>query len=93
MSGILNSLWSAATAHPEQVVIAITGAAAIWMVGRKNAWRKWGYLVGLASQPFWLYATWSSQQYGMFALSCWYVYAWAQGYWNNRRAKTLEAAP
>jgi len=93
MRDILNSLWSAAIAHPEQVVIAVTGAAAIWMVGRKNAWRKWGYLVGLASQPFWLYATWTGGQYGMFALSCWYVYAWAQGYWNNRHAKTLEATP
>jgi len=91
MKAVFQSVWQALLDHPEQIGIALLGATAIWMVGRKKEWRKWGYAVGLASQPFWLYATWEGRQWGMFALSVWYVYAWASGWWNNRHAQDIES--
>ena len=65
-----------------QVGIGIFGCSAIWLVGRKESWRKWGYLLGLCGQPFWIYTTVTHQQWGILALSVWYAYSWAQGVWN-----------
>lgn len=63
-----------------QVCILLLGGLAIWLVGRKNIRvRRWGYVAGLISQPFWLYAAWQAAQWGILALSCWYVYAWTDG--------------
>jgi len=65
-----------------QVSIAILGGLAIWLVGRLEDWKKWGYVVGLTSQPFWFYATIKGEQWGIFVLSIWYTYAWCQGIYN-----------
>lgn len=69
-----------------QFCILILGGGAIWLIGRKNInARRWGFVIGFVSQPFWLYAAWRADQWGILALSCWYVYAWADGFF-----KTLE---
>ena len=69
-----------------QICILIMGGAAIWLIGRQNRRvRRWGYVVGLLSQPFWLYAAWQAAQWGILALSLWYVYAWADGIINHWR--------
>lgn len=62
-----------------QIGIIIFGMSSIWFVGRKEEWRKWGYLLGLCSQPFWFYITIKSELYGVALLSCWYTYSWCQG--------------
>jgi nicotinamide riboside transporter PnuC len=67
-----------------QVAILILSAAAIWFVSRREHWKRWGYIIGLCSQPFWFYTTITNKQYGMVLLSLWYTYSWAQGvlnYW------------
>ncbi len=64
-----------------QIAILVLGGAAIWLVSRPEPWSRWGYLVGLVSQPFWLWASWHSGQWGMFLLSLFYSYAWCQGIW------------
>jgi len=66
-----------------QIWITIFGVAAIWLVGRLEKWSRWGYLCGLMSQPAWLYTTWQHEQYGIFALSFFYAYSWAQGAYNH----------
>jgi len=66
----------------EQIGIAIFGAAAIWLVGRKEHWRRWGYICGMCSQPFWYWTTAKNGQWAIFALSLFYTYSWAQGVWN-----------
>ena len=38
---------------------------------------------GLAGQPFWLYATFTDGQLGMFAVSCAYTVVWAMGMWKQ----------
>jgi hypothetical protein len=62
-----------------QVIIFVFSASAIWFVGRKESWRRWGFVIGLCGQPFWLWVTFRAGQWGMFLLSLWYAYAWAQG--------------
>ncbi len=71
-----------------QACILILGGLAIWLVGRRNIRvRRWGYVVGLVSQPFWLWAAWKAQQWGILALSIWYVYAWLGGIYQHWRIK------
>ena len=65
-----------------QVAIMIFGCSAIWLVGRREKWRRWGYILGLCSQPFWFWTTLAHRQYGIFFLCLWYTYSWGQGVWN-----------
>ena len=70
----------------EQIGIIAFGVPAIWLVGRRESWRRYGYLCGLIGQIFWFWATVKSGQWGIFALAIWYTYAWAQGlknHWNS----------
>lgn len=65
-----------------QTFIVFFGCGAIWLVSRKETWRRWGYILGLMSQPFWFVETIQYQQWGMLLLSCWYTYSWGQGIYN-----------
>jgi hypothetical protein len=66
-----------------QAAILVLGAVAIWLLSLKDErLRRWGYIVGLTSQPFWLFVTFKAGQWGMCALSVWYTYSWCQGIWN-----------
>ncbi|MDC0003769.1 hypothetical protein OAE19_05150 [Porticoccaceae bacterium] len=48
-----------------QAIILITGALAIWLTQQSNqAWQKYACLIGLAGQPFWLWSTYQSDQWG-----------------------------
>lgn len=62
-----------------QVAIALFGVTAIWMVNGTPKQKLWAPVVGLAGQPFWLYATVSSEQWGMVVVSGLYTIAWARG--------------
>lgn len=66
-----------------QIVILLTSALAVWLVNQNNKLSKWGSVLGLIGQPFWLYSTFSSQQWGIFLLSLFYMYCWGQGVYNN----------
>jgi hypothetical protein len=70
-----------------QLIIAITGVVAIFLTQSRNAdLQKYACLIGLAGQPFWMMATYQSQQWGMFVLTLFYTLAWCQGiknYWLN----------
>lgn len=72
----------------EQVIIAICGTSSVWLSQSPSfAQRRWAPIIGVLAQPFWLYATWKSAQWGMFALSIVYVVGWARGvrtYWFKR---------
>lgn len=75
----------------EQIPLFILSASAIWFVGRKEEWKRWGYIIGLCSQPFWLYSSWTTNSWGIFCLSLFYTYAWGQGiynYWLKNKKKT-----
>lgn len=59
-----------------QMGITIFGVSAIILVARKN---KWGFVLGLASQPFWLITSYINKQWGVLLLSVVYVGSWAYG--------------
>ena len=66
-----------------QVGIGLFGCTAIWLVGRPESWRRWGYILGLCAQPFWVYTAITHQQWGVLFLTTLYAYAWVQGVWFN----------
>lgn len=59
-----------------QIAIFILSASAIILVAKKN---KWGFVIGLASQPFWLYTSYIHEQWGIFIVSIVYVFSWILG--------------
>ncbi|ADD69312.1 hypothetical protein Dacet_2553 [Denitrovibrio acetiphilus DSM 12809] len=65
-----------------QTGIFIFGGLSIWLVGRTESWRKWGFLAGLISQPFFLYTAYQHKQIGLFLIGLWYTYSWVQGVYN-----------
>lgn len=67
-----------------QIMIAVTGVAAILLTQQSNeALKKYASILGLAGQPFWLYSAYASEQWGIFVLCIFYTYAWALGVYNN----------
>ena len=68
----------------EQIFIAFTGVTAVWLTQqKKQAIKKYACLLGLAGQPFWFYATYTAEQWGIFTLCIFYTYAWFQGVKSN----------
>ena len=62
-----------------QIAIFV-GAVAVAGVGNGNPY---GFIVGLACQPFWFYTTWRHKQWGIFLASLIYTYGWASGVYHN----------
>lgn len=69
----------------DQIVIAVCGTSSAWLSQSPNRkTQRYGCLFGLFAQPFWMYATFTAGQWGIFALSFLYTAAWARGvktYW------------
>lgn len=65
-----------------QIFIMVFGASAIWFVGRKEKWKRWGYIFGIISQPFWFYTSYTNEQWGILIMSLFYTYSWIQGIYN-----------
>jgi len=67
-----------------QLGIALFGVIGIWLSQDASAARrKWACIFGIVGQPFWFYATWTAEQYGMFGLCFLYSYAWGKGVYVN----------
>ena len=68
----------------DQIAIAVLGAAAAWLSqARSEAFRRWACIFGMLGQPFWFYASWKAEQWGIFAVSVLYALAWMKGLWNH----------
>lgn len=65
-----------------QLGIALFGASAVVAVGLKGPKRRWGYVLGMLSQPFWFITAAVNQQWGIFMVSMVYCYGWSQGLYN-----------
>ena len=64
----------------DQAVIAICGIASVWLSqDQRRSWQRWACIFGICAQPFWLYATWSAGQWGIFALTFIYAAGWLRG--------------
>lgn len=67
-----------------QIMIAIFGVTAVWLTQQSNQdLKRYACFFGLLGQPFWVYATYSTEQWGMFILTLCYSYAWYIGLWNT----------
>ena len=68
-----------------QIALAVLSLVAIAMIASTGPWHRWGFVVGLASQPFWILASWRARNprggrpWGMLALSLAYVFVWVYG--------------
>lgn len=71
-----------------QVMIIITGITAVWLSqDTRENYRRFACLFGLAGQPFWFYSSFHTEQWGIFALSFIYTFAWFKGvrhFWLKR---------
>ena len=67
-----------------QIFIALFGVTAVTLSQSDiAARRRWASVFGLVGQPFWFYAAWESQQWGIFALSFLYTLSWAKCFYSN----------
>jgi hypothetical protein len=44
---------------------------------------RWGFILGLAIQPFWFYTSFRHRQWGIFFVSFFYAFGWAMGVYRN----------
>lgn len=65
-----------------QVILFILSITAMYLIARTDKWKKWGYPIGLSSQPFWFLTTIPAKQYGLIALSSCYTIIWCFGIYN-----------
>lgn len=72
-----------------QIGIMIFGATAVFLVGTKGKWRRWGYVCGMCAQPFWYWTTWENQQWGIFFLCFFYSFSWINGFRNHFNWKAI----
>ena len=65
----------------EQAFILVLSGVAIALVdlGQTQEHRFWGNVVGLTAQPLWLLSTWRHRQWGMLALTVFYIGIWTAG--------------
>ncbi len=59
-----------------QWIIPTLGVSAIFLVAKKN---KWGFVLGLISQPFWFITSYTNQQWGVFIMSIAATFSWMLG--------------
>ncbi|MFE1574259.1 hypothetical protein ACFIQG_21010 [Comamonas odontotermitis] len=67
-----------------QLFIALFGVTAVALSQSTLASRRrWASDFGLVGQPFWFYAAWDTQQWGIFALCILYTITWGKGFYSN----------
>jgi hypothetical protein len=63
-----------------QLALGILGVIAIYLSqDSRVSVRRFACLFGLAAQPFWFYATYVAEQWGIFALCALYTLSWLKG--------------
>lgn len=74
-----------------QFGIMFFGIIAIWLTQEKDEnRRRWASVFGLLSQPFWLYTSYATSQWGVFFISFIYALIWAKGFYYNWIKKKVE---
>ena len=67
-----------------QLFIALLGVTAVALSQSPLASRRrWASVFGLVGQPFWFYAAWDTEQWGIFALCILYTITWGKGFYSN----------
>jgi hypothetical protein len=66
-----------------QFMMLICSAISIWAFA-ETKYKRLGFIAGLCGQPFWIYTTAVSGQWGMFLVSIWFTGNYIRGLWNYR---------
>lgn len=65
----------------EQIIIAVCGLSSCFLSQSPDRkLQRYACLFGLFAQPFWLYAAWKGQQWGIMLLAIVYATGWAKGF-------------
>jgi len=62
-----------------EAAIVVLTFVALWLVTGAGPYARWGNVLGLASQPFYLAATWRANRWGMFIVAALTCGIWAHG--------------
>lgn len=73
-----------------QCVIFSCGLVALFLIGRSI---RVGYVIGLFAQPFWWYDTYKNEQWGVFFLSLFFTFVYAEGFWRTYLKAKLVNVP
>ena len=65
-----------------QIAIVVLGISSIWFLGRLEPWRRWGFILGLCSEPFWLWIAVRTEQWSIAIITPFFAYAFGQGVYN-----------
>ena len=67
----------------QQILIAFFSGVSIWAIAGTK-YKRLGFIFGLFGQPFWIYATFKTGQWGMLFMSLWYTGNCIRGLWNHK---------
>lgn len=71
-----------------QGLIFTLGVSSVGLLALKDAkWRRWGYVVAIVNEPFWIISAVQASQWGIVGLACLYAVGYTVGAINNWRAK------
>ena len=72
----------------EQIGIAICGLTACYLSqDPREKWARWACIFGLCGEPFWFWAVWKAEQWGILVMVFFYTFCWARGiktYWMKK---------
>jgi nicotinamide riboside transporter PnuC len=60
-----------------QLIIAVLGIITIYLLAEK---KRAGFMIGLISEPFWLWSSWNNKQWGIVFLCFVYAYLYWKGW-------------
>jgi hypothetical protein len=70
----------------DQWAIAVTGSLSSWMIhDDRKSWRLWACIFAIVGQPFWFWAAWTANQWGIFVMDVVYSLGWLKGFLKNRK--------
>jgi hypothetical protein len=77
-----------------QVGIMFCGGGGVLLLGTRSPnVRRWGYVVALCGEPFWLYSAVHASQWGVIAMGALYTVGWIRGIYNHFGHRAVAAAP
>ena len=65
-----------------QICIILFSCISIFLFSTKKYYR-YGFIVGICGQPFWLYASYTSKQLGVFIVAVWFTFSYIRGIRNH----------
>ena len=76
----------------DQWLILVTGTSAIGLSQIGGKWARWACIAGLSGQAGWFYASWTAEQWGIFASCFLYAAMWMIGFYRHWLSSWLNMA-